>query len=482
MNSLGLKVLYGVLSEVLQKETAVLDERVSAIRMNSFQSSLNSVFDFLRFNDHTTIAKEFIDDAQKMPFKTRLEEMRNYAKINIAIIRIMTEGHEEMQEAKKLFKEIKQSFDENIQFLKTLSLRLDALENFLWIVTGESDLEENLELENNEFIQGQQASEVEQKDKYLQYLHEEGLRFSAYTSNSEIIDILNKMANHYMKKAQKENNKINSMKLYQEAEINFKKIFDMDSDNVEAIFGFAKCLLNSSKYMKMINFLKDKANLNQFSEFWLLMSKAYRKKTQYKKAKDLIMESLMKDRKNSESIHEQKLIEKLLENSNGKTLNLYKKNTINQKEKYYKERINQNNQPLYKILSIDGGGVRGIIPALWLCEIEKRTHRPISHLFNMISGTSTGGIIALGLSTPNKVNKCLPQYSAFDIVSLYMEKAKNIFSRNFSFFPFFGKILKSTYTDEGRLKLFNEYFDVSDLKFLTNFFFFPLFSKFVGFW
>lgn len=52
------------------------------------------------------------------------------------------------------------------------------------------------------------------------------------------------------------------------------------------------------------------------------------------------------------------------------------------------------------MLAIDGGGIKGILPAFWLSEIEIKTKRPISHLFNMIAGTSTGGILAAGLSIP----------------------------------------------------------------------------------
>lgn len=40
------------------------------------------------------------------------------------------------------------------------------------------------------------------------------------------------------------------------------------------------------------------------------------------------------------------------------------------------------------------------MPAFWLNEIEKKVNKPISHIFNMIAGTSTGGIIAAGLSAP----------------------------------------------------------------------------------
>ena len=54
------------------------------------------------------------------------------------------------------------------------------------------------------------------------------------------------------------------------------------------------------------------------------------------------------------------------------------------------------------ILSIDGGGIRGIIPATFLAEFEKRTGQPICALFDIIAGTSTGGILAATLTLPNR--------------------------------------------------------------------------------
>ena len=53
-----------------------------------------------------------------------------------------------------------------------------------------------------------------------------------------------------------------------------------------------------------------------------------------------------------------------------------------------------------KILSIDGGGIRGLIPALLLAEIEKNCGQ-ISQLFDFFAGTSTGGILTLLLNRPN---------------------------------------------------------------------------------
>ena len=83
---------------------------------------------------------------------------------------------------------------------------------------------------------------------------------------------------------------------------------------------------------------------------------------------------------------------------------------------------------LVKILSIDGGGIRGIIPAVVLAEIERRTNRPIASLFDLIAGTSTGGILALGLTVPK--NHGGPLYSADQLVNLYQEDGSRIFSRS----------------------------------------------------
>ncbi len=81
-----------------------------------------------------------------------------------------------------------------------------------------------------------------------------------------------------------------------------------------------------------------------------------------------------------------------------------------------------------KILSIDGGGIRGIIPAMVLAKIEEMTSKPICKLFDFISGTSTGGIIALCLTKPSNDNIGIPAYRAHDIVNLYVENGKKIFS------------------------------------------------------
>jgi patatin-like phospholipase/acyl hydrolase len=83
---------------------------------------------------------------------------------------------------------------------------------------------------------------------------------------------------------------------------------------------------------------------------------------------------------------------------------------------------------LVKILSIDGGGIRGIIPALMLAEIERLTGRAACELFDLIAGTSTGGIIALGVSVPGAEGK--PRWSARDLADLYASEGPKIFHRS----------------------------------------------------
>jgi patatin-like phospholipase/acyl hydrolase len=82
---------------------------------------------------------------------------------------------------------------------------------------------------------------------------------------------------------------------------------------------------------------------------------------------------------------------------------------------------------LFNILSIDGGGIRGIIPAMILAEIERRTGRRIAEMFDLIAGTSTGGILALGLTVPQEQKGNKPRYKASQLVSFYEEDGKEIF-------------------------------------------------------
>jgi uncharacterized protein len=104
-----------------------------------------------------------------------------------------------------------------------------------------------------------------------------------------------------------------------------------------------------------------------------------------------------------------------------------------------------------KILSIDGGGIRGIIPAIILTAIEEKTGKRIADLFDFIAGTSTGGILTLGLTKPNAQGQ--PEYSAKDLVKLYEKEGVNIFSN-----PEITPLWKRKYPSDGIEKVLSQYF------------------------
>lgn len=74
--------------------------------------------------------------------------------------------------------------------------------------------------------------------------------------------------------------------------------------------------------------------------------------------------------------------------------------------------------PRFAVLSIDGGGVRGIFAAAVLASLERDTRTRIIDHFDLIVGTSTGGIIALGLGAG---------MSPEEVLALYVDNVNSIF-------------------------------------------------------
>ncbi|TCC97461.1 patatin-like phospholipase family protein [Pedobacter psychroterrae] len=91
-----------------------------------------------------------------------------------------------------------------------------------------------------------------------------------------------------------------------------------------------------------------------------------------------------------------------------------------------------------KILSIDGGGIRGIIPGMFLVALEdklkKESRNPdaaIVDYFDFFAGTSTGGILTCLLLCPSKDHPTRPMFSAKAALDLYLEHGNEIFKMSF---------------------------------------------------
>ncbi len=72
----------------------------------------------------------------------------------------------------------------------------------------------------------------------------------------------------------------------------------------------------------------------------------------------------------------------------------------------------------FRILCLDGGGIRGVMPALILQEIEQQLGSPLKNHFDLIAGTSTGSILAVGIALGK---------SPEELLNLYLEKGLQIF-------------------------------------------------------
>ncbi len=79
------------------------------------------------------------------------------------------------------------------------------------------------------------------------------------------------------------------------------------------------------------------------------------------------------------------------------------------------------------VLSLDGGGIRGIISATILAGLEERLDGPLADHVDLVAGSSTGGILALGLVLPDASGR--PKHTAEDIVGFYREQGPKIFHR-----------------------------------------------------
>lgn len=113
-------------------------------------------------------------------------------------------------------------------------------------------------------------------------------------------------------------------------------------------------------------------------------------------------------------------------------------------------------------MAIDGGGIRGIIPALILQRLEGMLQQPLAEQLHLVAGSSTGAVLALGLVTPSVGGR--PLYSGADLVHLYRNCGKRIFSGTNPFFDTLGQLFRAKYDGCELDKVLYDYFGEISLK------------------
>ena len=97
------------------------------------------------------------------------------------------------------------------------------------------------------------------------------------------------------------------------------------------------------------------------------------------------------------------------------------------------------------VLSLDGGGVRGLATSVFLYELEKKIGKPLSSKFDLVVGTSTGGILALIIS--------VLEIEGPRLLEIYSEKnLKKIFTRSFS------SLFRTKYNGQKKMEVMYDYF------------------------
>jgi uncharacterized protein len=129
----------------------------------------------------------------------------------------------------------------------------------------------------------------------------------------------------------------------------------------------------------------------------------------------------------------------------------------------------------FKILAIDGGGIKGLFAAEIISSLEKEFGKPISDYFDMICGTSTGGLIALSLAIGE---------SGRSITDFYTNKGKEIFPNKSKFARTLALIrqlvLHSKYSNQPLKKALYEIYGDKKLKDLNNLVCIPSYNLSLG--
>lgn len=119
----------------------------------------------------------------------------------------------------------------------------------------------------------------------------------------------------------------------------------------------------------------------------------------------------------------------------------------------------ESNRRPFKILSLDGGGIRGAFSAAFLAEIEHTSGKRISEHFDLFAGTSTGGIIALALAFDEPAARILEFYRRHGPSIFH----RSIFAKTVRWMKWFDclrdvSLLRSAYRPRALMKGLEEFF------------------------
>ena len=446
----------------LEKIADDLDNRLNKHRRNAlFESGFIDKLrnKFSRFVDlyktGGTINDSLIKECEDSSFRSRLNEVRSIALINKFMYTILYERDERL--ATIYIEQLKTLLNKEYEHVTYAHLRFEVLRDYIWLFSTNPELMDTIYKDNdndqNNSSNDQQQNQPEAISSKVELLLQEAAKFESEATNSLPVERIIKWSMAKLK--------------YNEVLSLLKKenLNEVQNLKTRVLFAHTKCCLELAQYSQVNEFLKNnKDNENIFSkmEYWVLSSIMFRRSSNdYEKAHLCLQEAskIPNIKPNKAIIKENKLVDNLMKYANTSDYvsslrsDIQPHMSVDYSEEFYQRR--RSDRKIYKILSIDGGGIRGIIPAIWLREIEMELKKPISSVFDCIAGTSTGAIIGAALTLPESDKSTKPLYTAETVVNLYYKEASRIFQNKT---PKILNIFTPHNSNQIRSDLFTQYF------------------------
>jgi predicted acylesterase/phospholipase RssA len=223
--------------------------------------------------------------------------------------------------------------------------------------------------------------------------------------------------------------------------------------------GVLKCLVKLNRHKQALRHFtellhKHYAFYSQLAEFWLYAGMAscaryllHEARFYFTRADEIASTRLTR----SQLEKVRNLAEKKVERPSFKdTVKYY----VNMAENNSNLKNSSLSESKYRILAIDGGGVRGAIPSMLLAEVERRAHKPMSSMVNLFAGTSTGAMISACLAMPKHKGSTRPLYSAAETMSFYVNETPFRNPYNLAQMQYY----KYKYEDGDRMRVLNGIF------------------------
>jgi|GEM_PF-308282 len=416
------------------------------------------------------IPDEYLTEAEKAPFAARFNEIRQICMVNSAISNLLVGQEENIRIAREAFRQVKALINKDYQYFTLSPLRQMAINDLIGILEPEFVQEEQDAIPRYEsqepLFSLENIPELEE-----QVFHRLNANLQNANNPQDKAKCLRAIALEHQRLAQAleaEGKHFGSLTQWRESRAFYEKA-NIERYTRETHLDKLYCLYKQhhyhSVYQQLLQLERESISppWTDWEYYWNLRAKTALKIHDYSQARYANTQALSLNPNSGEAKLDREILERLENSTKTQRLATYKNLFF---ESYQEEQSAQEQKEpdLYRILSIDGGGIRGIIPSVWLSELERQARRPISDLFDLVAGTSTGGIVAAGVTLPAEGGPG-PRYRASDILKLYLEEAPRIFMRNQRFMAstldakyVAGNPYQPGQEPYGRLGVFQKYF------------------------